>query len=116
MTTGQVAARFHELAQQEKWFEIQDELFAETVRSIEPAGANLPNAAGKAAVRKKGEDLLSQVEAVTSPHECARRGRQLLRGRKGVGHDSEGSGKDANEPGHAVEVREGKIVAEQFFY
>ena len=54
MTTGQVAARFHELAQQEKWFEIQDELFAETVRSIEPPGANLPNAAGKAAsfVRK----------------------------------------------------------------
>lgn len=67
MTTGQVAARFHELAQQEKWFEIQDELFAETVRSVEPPGANLPNAAGKAAVRRKGEDLLSQVEAVTKP-------------------------------------------------
>ena len=36
MTTQAVAARFHELAQQEKWFEIQDELFADDVRSVEP--------------------------------------------------------------------------------
>ena len=27
MTTQEVADRFHELAQQEKWFEIQDEFF-----------------------------------------------------------------------------------------
>jgi len=27
MTTQEVAARFNELAKQEKWFEIQDELF-----------------------------------------------------------------------------------------
>jgi len=27
LTTQEVAARFNELAQQEKWFEIQDELF-----------------------------------------------------------------------------------------
>jgi len=64
MTTKEVAARFHELAQQEKWFEIQDELFAENVRSVEPPTAQLQNAQGKAAVRKKGEDLLQQVEAV----------------------------------------------------
>jgi hypothetical protein len=37
MTTKEVAARFNELAQQEKWFEIQDELFADNVKSIEPA-------------------------------------------------------------------------------
>ena len=36
MTTQEVAARFNELAQQEKWFEIQDELFADNVRSIDP--------------------------------------------------------------------------------
>ena len=36
MTTQEVAARFNELARQEKWFEIQDELFAENVRSIDP--------------------------------------------------------------------------------
>lgn len=36
LTTQQVAARFSELAQREKWFEIQDELFADDVKSIEP--------------------------------------------------------------------------------
>ena len=36
MTTQEVAARFNELAQQEKWFEIQDEFFADNVRSVDP--------------------------------------------------------------------------------
>lgn len=54
MTTKEVAARFNELAQKEKWFEIQDELFANDVRSIEPpTSPYLKNAEGKAAVRKK---------------------------------------------------------------
>src|SRR5262245_8071201 len=57
MTTKEVAARFHELAQQELWFEIQDELFADNVRSVEPPSATrLQTVQGKAAVRKKGED------------------------------------------------------------
>lgn len=29
LTTQEVATRFNELAQQEKWFEIQDEFFAD---------------------------------------------------------------------------------------
>ncbi len=36
LTTQEIAARFNELAQQELWFEIQDELFADNSRSIEP--------------------------------------------------------------------------------
>ncbi len=31
MTTEEVASRFNELAMQEKWFEIQDELFSDNV-------------------------------------------------------------------------------------
>lgn len=54
LTTAAIAARFSELAQQEKWFEIQDELFADDVKSIEPPTASyLKNAEGKSAVRKK---------------------------------------------------------------
>ena len=41
MTTQEVADRFNELAQQEKWFEIQDEFFADDVRSIDPDGSPL---------------------------------------------------------------------------
>jgi ketosteroid isomerase-like protein len=114
----QVAARFHELAQQDKWFEIQDELFAENVRSIEPPTASgLPNADGKAAVRKKGEMIVSQVEAVhrsfTSPPVVAGTyfavGRELDMTVRGVGRTQ------MNEV-MLYEVKDGRIVSEQFFY
>ena len=36
MTTAEIAARFNELAQQEKWFEIQNEFFSDDVKSIDP--------------------------------------------------------------------------------
>ena len=47
MTTQEVAARFNELAKQEKWFEIQDELFADNVRSIDPANSPLFQVCGR---------------------------------------------------------------------
>ena len=34
MTTREVATRFNELAKQEKWFEIQDELFSDDVKAL----------------------------------------------------------------------------------
>ena len=64
MTTQEVAARFNELAKQEKWFEIQDELFAENVKSIDPPDSPyFGYAEGKVAVRKKGEDFVKKIEA-----------------------------------------------------
>src|SRR5881394_3651207 len=63
-TTQEVAARFDELAQQEKWFEIQDELFADHVKSIDPPNSPyFKYAEGKVAVRKKGEDWVKRIEA-----------------------------------------------------
>src|ERR1700748_2281810 len=67
LTTAEVAARYHELAQQEKWFEIQDEFFAEHVRSIDPPESPyMGYAEGKAAVRQKGEDFVSRIVTVHS--------------------------------------------------
>lgn len=64
-TTQEVANRFNELAQQEKWFEIQDELFADDIKSIEPAASPyFKNAEGKTAVRIKGEEFVKQITAV----------------------------------------------------
>ena len=37
-TTREIAGRFNELAREEKWFEIQDEFFAENERSMDPPG------------------------------------------------------------------------------
>src|SRR5215213_364152 len=65
MTTQEVAARFDELAQQEKWFEIQDELFADNVRSVDPPNSPyFKYAEGKGPVRKKGLDFVEKVEEV----------------------------------------------------
>ena len=64
LTTQQIAARFNELAQQEKWFEIQDELFADNVRSTDPPNSPyFGYAEGKATVRKKGEDWVKRIKA-----------------------------------------------------
>src|SRR5215208_507071 len=64
MTTQEVATRFNELAQQDKWFEIQDEFFADNVRSIDPPDSPwFGNVEGKAAVRKKGEDFVKRITA-----------------------------------------------------
>src|ERR1700749_3754502 len=69
LTTHEVARRFNELAQQEKWFEIQDELFADNVRSIDPSGSPyFCYAEGKANVRKKGEDFITKIEGFHGAH------------------------------------------------
>jgi hypothetical protein len=118
MTTQDVAARFHELAQQEKWFEIQDELFADEVRSIEPPTAKgLPNVEGKSAVRKKGEAILSQVEAVHSASTTAPviGGNYFAVGRK-LDMTVRGVGRTQMNEVMLYEVENGQIVLEQLFY
>jgi len=117
-TTEQVAARFNELAQVSKWFEIQDELFSDDVKSIEPPGAPyLSDAVGKAAVRKKGEEWVSRVEAFHSGHtsEPIVGGCFFAVGRKAE-MDVRGIGRVSVDQVMLYEVRDGKIVTEQFFY
>ncbi|MDJ1492045.1 nuclear transport factor 2 family protein [Cytophagaceae bacterium DM2B3-1] len=118
LTTTEVAARFNELAQQEKWFDIQDELFAENVQSIEPATASyLQNAEGKVAVRKKGEDWISRVEAMHSASTTA----PLISSKHfAVGRLMDitvrGIGRIQINEIMLYEVEDGQIVKEQFFY
>jgi hypothetical protein len=117
-TTQEVATRFNELAQQEKWFEIQDEFFADNVRSVDPANSPyFGYAEGKAAVRKKGEDFVKRVEAVHSVFTSE----PLVSGN----HFTVGREKDLTVQGHGriqinqimlYEVKNGQIVLEQFFY
>src|SRR5688500_10744879 len=115
MTTQEVATRFNELAQQEKWFEIQDEFFADNVRSIDPPNSPyFGYAEGKSQVRKKGEDFVKRIEAVHS----ARTTEPLVAGN----HFTVGRSKDITVQGHGriqideimlYEVKDGKIVLEQ---
>jgi hypothetical protein len=117
-TTQEVAARFHELAQQEKWFEIQDELFAENVRSIEPPTAKyLHDTEGKAAVRKKGEDFVKRVEAVHKSYtsQPVVGGDYFAVGRE-LDITVQGVGKMQMNEIMLYKVKDGRIVSEQFFY
>ena len=118
MTTQEVAARFNELAQQGKWFEIQDELFADNVRSIDPENSPyFGYAEGKAPVRKKGMDWVEKVEQV----HWASATQPVIGGNHfAVGYNFEITTKDFGrikiEEIMLYEVKDGQIVLEQFFY
>lgn len=118
MTTQEVAARFNELAQQEKWFEIQDEFFADNVKSLDPPNSPyFGYAEGKSAVRKKGEDFVKRIEAAHRLYTSE----PLVSGN----HFAVGREKDLTVQGLGriqisqimlYEVKDGQIVSEQFFY
>jgi hypothetical protein len=118
MTTKEIAARYNELAQQEKWFEIQDEFFAEDVRSIEPAGSPyFPNAEGKGPVRKKGEEFTKRI---TAAHRLYTSEPVVAGNRFAVAREKditvEGHGRIVISQIMLYEVKDGKIVLEQFIY
>ena len=118
LTTREVAARFHELAQQEKWFEIQDEFFADNVRSIDPPHSPyFKNAEGRTAVREKGKNFVSRIKEghgrfTTEPVVA---GNHFAVGRE-VDITVEGHGRIQINEIMLYEVKDGKIISEQFFY
>ena len=118
LTTQEVAARFNELAKQERWFDIQDELFAENVQSIDPPNSPyFKNAEGKANVRKKGEDFVSRIEAAHKRYtaEPIVSGNHFAVGRE-VDITINGLGRIQINEIMLYEVKDGQIISEQFFY
>lgn len=118
LTAEEVAARFNELAQQEKWFEIQDEFFADNVKSIDPPGSPyMGYAEGKAAVRKKGEDFVKHITAFhgASTTEPVVAGNHFAVGRE-MDITHEAHGRIQMKEIMLYEVKDGKIISEQFFY
>ena len=118
MTTQAVAALFNGLAQQEKWFEIQDLFFADNIKSIEPPGSPyLTYAEGKAAVRKKGEEFVKKIRnfhgAYTTQPVVG--GNHFAVGR-GMDITVEGFGRIKIDQVMMYEVKGGRIAVEQFFY
>lgn len=118
MTTQEIAARFNELAQQEKWFEIQDEFFSDKVRSVEPpASPYFDYAEGKTAVRRKGEDFLKRITAFHSARTSAPvvAGNHFAVSRE-VDITVDGLGRVQIKQIMLYEVQNSQIVLEQFFY
>ena len=118
MTTGEIAERFNELAQQEKWFEIQEEFFSDNIKSIDPPNSPyFGYAEGKANVRKKGEEFGKKIEAL--------HGASTTEPVVGSNHFAVGRKVDVTVQEHRriqideimlYEVKDGQIISEQFFY
>ena len=118
MTTKEVANRFNELAQTGQWQQIQDELFADNSVSIEPENSpGLKTVSGRDAISQKAKEF---DEAVEEMH-----GGYSSQPQVGGNHFAVAMGMDATMKGQGrvkmdeiavYQVKDGKIVKEQFFY
>jgi hypothetical protein len=118
MTTQEVADRFYQLTESNNWNQIQDELYAANAVSIEPEGAQgMQNAEGIAAIKQKGKDWENMVEAMHGGYAS----KPLVAGRffslaMGMDVTMKGAGRMKIDEIAVYEVKDGKIVKEQFFF
>jgi hypothetical protein len=118
MTTQDVANRFNELGQTNQWEQIQNELFADNAVSIEPPGSpGLQSVEGLPAIKEKGKRFGEMVEEMHGGYMTA----PVVGGRffsVGMGMDCtmKGMGRQKMDEIALYEVKDGKIVREQFFY
>ncbi len=118
MTTQDVANRFHELAQTGQWELIQTELYADDAESIEPANSpGMPTVKGMEAIREKGRHFGEMVEEMHGGYskEPQVAGRYFSVA-MGMDVTMKGQGRINMEEIALYEVKDGKIVKEQFFY
>ena len=120
MTTKDVANRFNELAQTGQWGKIQEELYADNAVSIEPphaAAMGMSNAEGLEAIKQKGEAFNSMVEEMHGGYSTE----PVIAGNHfsvamGMDITMKGMGRSKMDEIAVYEVRNGKIVKEQFFF
>ncbi|MGH2552597.1 MAG: SnoaL-like domain-containing protein [Chitinophagaceae bacterium] len=118
MTTQDVANRYHELSQTGQWDKVQEELFAGNAVSIEPPGSQgLQTAEGMDAIREKGKKFGEMVEEMHGGYTTA----PVVGGRffsvaMGIDCTMKGMGRMKMDEIALYEVKDGKIVREQFFY
>ncbi|MDR3681470.1 MAG: nuclear transport factor 2 family protein [Flavipsychrobacter sp.] len=121
MTTQQIADQYYEMAQQNKWMEIQDTLYSQDIVNKEPEHAiamGIPTLTkGLAAVKAKGEARRAMIETLHS-QECSA---PVVGGKYfsvSMGRDITFKGKPRMklEEIAVFEVQDDKIISEQFFY
>ncbi|MGZ3854598.1 MAG: SnoaL-like domain-containing protein [Flavisolibacter sp.] len=118
MTTQEVANRFNQLAQIGQWQEIQDELFADEAVSIEPEGSQgMKSASGREALREKGKQFSEMVEHMHGGYSKEPQvAGNYFAVAMGMDVTMKGQGRMKMDEIALYEVKNGKIVKEQFFY
>ena len=117
-TTQEVADRLSELFKENKWAEAQQELFSDDAESIEPPGSpGMQSVKGREAIKKKGEDFNNMLEEMHGGYA----GEPIVAGKyiavaMGIDATYKGMGRQKMDEIALYEVKDGKIVKEQFFY
>jgi hypothetical protein len=118
MTTQDVANRLQELFNENKWTEAQQELFSDDAESVEPENSpGMKSVKGIDAIRKKGEDFNNMVEEMHGGWSS----KPIVAGNfiavaMGMDATYKGMGRQKMDEIALYEVKDGKIVKEQFFY
>lgn len=118
MTIQEVADRFNELAQEGKFKQVQEELYADNAVSIEPANIpGLKSVEGLDAIRQKGEEFQESIEEMHGGYSKE----PVIAGNHfsvamGMDVTMKGMGRMKMDEIAVYEVRDGKIVKEQFFF
>ena len=117
MTTQEVADRFYELAQQGNFDKIQDELFDEDAKSIEPSYSNWENVQGLDKIKEKAQKWQAMVEEMhggyTNKPQVAGNFFVCI---MGMDVTVKGQPRMKMDEVAVYEVKDGKIVLEQFFF
>ena len=117
MTTQEVADRFYELSQEGKFDQIVDDLYDENVKSIEPANSSWQNVQGIDNIRAKAAQWQTTIEEMhggyTNKPEVAGK---FFVCTMGMDVTIKGQGRTKMDEVAVYEVRDGKIVLEQFFF
>jgi SnoaL-like domain len=118
MTTQDVANRMSELFKENKWPQVQEELYSEDCESIEPAHApGLQSVKGMDAIRKKGEMFQSMIEEMHSGWVSDLLvGGNYITCAMGLDVTMKGMGRINMNEVCVYEVKDGKVVKEQFFF
>ena len=118
MTTQEVANRMNELFKENKWQEVQDELFADDVLSLEPEHSQaVKTVQGRDALKKKAQDFNGMIEEMHGGYS----GEPIVAGNHiaiamGMDVTMKGMGRVKMDEIAVYEVKDGKIVKEQFFF
>jgi hypothetical protein len=117
MTTQEVADRFYELAQQGNFDQIQDELFDDNAKSIEPSHSNWENVQGLNKIKEKGRKWQEMTEEMhggyTNKPQVAGNFFVCI---MGMDVTVKGQPRMKMDEVAVYEVKDGKIVMEQFFF
>lgn len=121
MTTQDVANRYMELEKQGKWMEIQDELYSQDVVCIEPEHAAAMGmqtvTKGLKAVKAKAQAWNESIEEMHGGY-CSEPvvGGNFFSVAMGMDVTMKGVGRMKMDEIAVFEVKDGKIVKEQFFF